>query len=369
MMSQTTVLVVEDDAHLLSGIREILELENYAVLTATNGLEGLQILRELETPPDIIISDIMMPQMGGYEFLEEVRKEDLWVSIPFIFLTAKSEKRDLQLGRKLGADVYLTKPFDAEDLIIAVDSRLQRHRNIARVQDNKVNSLKRQLLTVLNHEFRTPLTLVVAYADMLRDFEPSALSEDDLISFLKGVNSGADRLRRLVENFILLVELESGDAEKTYGWRKRPISDIGELIRDVRRQLYSTEGERPCEIIIEDDVDEIIADREFLSAAIRELMHNAFKFSPPDTPITVHVRKKEDMVEISVSDNGRGLPPEEFDKIWDTFYQYNRELYEDQGAGAGLAIVRGVAQMHHGAYTVESVVGEGSRFSIAIPIS
>lgn len=367
-MSQTTILVVEDDAHLLSGIREILELENYAVLTATNGLEGLQILRTQETPPDIIISDIMMPHMGGYEFLEEVRKEDRWIAVPFIFLTARSEKRDVQLGRKLGADVYLTKPFDAEDLLIAVESRLQRHRSMARVQDDKLNSLKRQLLTVLNHEFRTPLTLVVAYADMLRSFEPSTLTEHDLITFLKGVNSGADRLRRLVENFILLVELESGDAEKTYGWRKRPITDINELIRDVRRQLYSTEGERPCEIIVEEDVTEIVADREFLAAAIRELMHNAFKFSSSDTTVTVHVCKKDDAVEISVTDNGRGLPEEEFDKIWDTFYQYNRELYEDQGAGAGLAIVRGVAQMHQGTYAVESVIGSGSRFSITIPI-
>src|SRR5262245_22254264 len=101
-MEKARVLLVEDEVHLLSGIREILELEDYFVLTATNGVEGLRILNEhRDDPPDVIVSDVMMPHMDGFGFLEEVRKQDFWVTIPFIFLTARGEKHDRYKGARL----------------------------------------------------------------------------------------------------------------------------------------------------------------------------------------------------------------------------------------------------------------------------
>src|SRR5688572_15950535 len=133
------VLVVEDDSHLLTGIRDILEMEHYRVLTAKNGQDGLTVLQsDPDNPPDVIVSDIMMPNMNGFEFLEKVREQDKWVMVPFIFLTALGEKTDQNRGRKLGADVYLTKPFDADDLIVAVDAVLRRKENMTRVADEKM---------------------------------------------------------------------------------------------------------------------------------------------------------------------------------------------------------------------------------------
>lgn len=95
---QPTLLVVEDDVHLLQGIRDILEIEGYRVLMASSGVEGLETLKSLPTPPDLIISDIMMPRMDGYQFFEAVRANEEWVDIPFVFLTAKGEKHDVRLG-------------------------------------------------------------------------------------------------------------------------------------------------------------------------------------------------------------------------------------------------------------------------------
>ncbi|NJL95609.1 MAG: hybrid sensor histidine kinase/response regulator [Anaerolineae bacterium] len=238
-LHRAKILVVEDDMHLMEGIREILELDDYEVMTAPSGVEGLALLRSGKTLPDLIVSDIMMPRMDGYEFFEVVRSETAWLTIPFIFLTAKGEKQDIRLGKAMGADDYVTKPFGAEDLLIAVRAKLERNVQIQSVLSSQVSDIKRRILTILNHEFRTPLTYVVAYADMLhRDAQSMDLGE--LGAFLQGVTSGADRLRRLVENFIYLVEMETGEIEGAFSWRKNRCTTIASCSKAVPRTCCRT---------------------------------------------------------------------------------------------------------------------------------
>ncbi len=209
----------------MEGIRDILELNGYDVLTATNGSVGLEVLESQAQPPDLIVSDIMMPRMDGYAFFNAVRAQESWIAIPFIFLTAKGERDDIFRGKSMGAEDYVVKPFDADELLVAVDSRLKRQRQLNQQRDHEVSSIKRNILNILNHEFRTPLTYVVAYADMLhRDADDLGVS--DMRAFLRGINAGANRIRRLVENFILLVELETGEAQKTYTWRCTTLSQL-----------------------------------------------------------------------------------------------------------------------------------------------
>ncbi len=370
LAEKTTVLVVEDDIHLLSGIHDILELSDYHVLTATNGREGLNVLQQhIDNPPDIIVSDIMMPQLDGFGFLEEVRKQDRWVTIPFIFLTAKGEKHDQRRGSLLGADVYIIKPFEPEDLIVAIQSRLKRHGQINRVHEGKESELKRKILTILNHEFRTPLTLVVAYADMLKDFDPASMSDNDIITFLHGINSGADRLRRLIENFITLVELDSGDAEKTLGWRQRKVEDLNAVIQDSWLQIAQPD-QRPRHFIchVPDDVPVLTFDVQYITIVLRELLDNAAKFSKDHSTITLNVQAVKDWLEITVQDSGRGIPADELDKIWLPFYQIKREEFEDQGAGSGLALVDGLIRIHGGTREVITTPGAGSTFIIRLPL-
>lgn len=366
-MPKGTVLVVEDDIHLLSGIREILELGNYNVWTAQNGVQGLERLQSSELPPDVIVSDIMMPHMDGFSFLSEVREQDQWVNIPFIFLTAKGEKADVQKGNTLGADVYLKKPFDAEDLLVAVNSRLERFQNMERVQQDNISQIKRRILVTLNHELRTPLTLVVAYADLLKDFNPENMTNSELITFLKGVNSGATRLRRLIENFILLVEIEEGDAAKTFAWRKYPIESLKDIVVDASRQILEQEANK-ITITVQDDLPKITADREFLTVIVRELIDNGVKFSGDKESVSVDISSVDDQIQITVADGGtRKIPDDEIEKIWDPFYQINRELYEDQGSGSGLAIVHGLVDIHGGSRHIIST-NNGTTVTVKLPL-
>jgi DNA-binding LytR/AlgR family response regulator len=126
----TKILVIEDEDELCNAVKSLLESSGYKVITASNGLEGVQAARE--SVPDLIISDIMMPKMNGYKVIETLRKEKALASIPFIFLSAKDEKSDFRSGMELGADDYLIKPFRAPELLKAVETRLKRFETLER---------------------------------------------------------------------------------------------------------------------------------------------------------------------------------------------------------------------------------------------
>lgn len=369
-MSKTTILVVEDDMHLMQGIRDILDINGYNVLTATNGLAGLDVLKTQIHPPDLIVSDIMMPHMNGYDFFQAVRAVDTWVKIPFIFLTAKGERDDIRLGKSMGAEDYVVKPFDADDLLIAVSAKLKRKEEIEQAWKGEVSDIKHNILTVLNHEMRTPLTYVVAYADMLQR-DADELSVNDMRNFLRGINAGASRLRRMVENFILLVEIETGEARQTFEWRQQLFDNYAGLLSNVAKKFYdlAQEHEVNIEIAMEDDLPPVYLDLDYLSAAVECLVDNAIKFSDdPDTTVTLQAYVENDHLCLAVNDQGRGIPPAELNHIFETFYQINREKYEDQGAGSGLAIVKGVVELHSGEVGIASTEGTGSTFVIRLPI-
>ncbi len=369
-MEKAKVLVVEDDIHLLEGIRDILELDGYQVLTAENGSHGIEVLQKQASPPDLIVSDIMMPKMDGIQFLKEVRKENRWFSIPFIFLTAKGERSDVHRGMRLGVDDYVIKPYDPGDLLVKIESRLERHRELNRVHNSGMATLKRQILTMLNHEFRTPLTFVVAYADMLNNPGEQELSQEEMISYISGITAGADRLRNLIENFILLVELETDSAKQTYDWRKGPIASVQGIFKEAQERVKDLEArnhivtvETPTEIQI------FTGDVDYLTSAIVLLLNNACKFSEPGSKIEMGATVDGKEISLWVKDHGRGVPENEQEQIWESFYQIDRALNEDQGAGAGLAIVKGIATLHGGRVALESKPGSGSTFKVILPVT
>lgn len=151
MENQTkTILVIEDEPQVRNNIQQIIELSDYRVLAAENGRVGLQLAKT--ALPDLIICDIMMPEMNGYEVVAALRENNATATIPFIFLTAKVERTDLRQGMELGADDYLTKPFTAEELLKAVESRFQRqaaHLERVKLEREKAEELSKQIQQAL----------------------------------------------------------------------------------------------------------------------------------------------------------------------------------------------------------------------------
>jgi two-component system sensor histidine kinase/response regulator len=366
-MTKECILVVEDNVPLLEGIRELLEFSGYRVLTAANGTEGLEVLEDAR--PDLIVSDIMMPEMDGYEFHANVREREDLVDIPFIFLTARGEKADVRKGKEIGADDYITKPFEDEDLLVAVRAKLTRWEGIKKRQDEEMSGLKHQILLTLSHEFRTPLTYVINYADML-EMEQDSVSPEEFREFMQGIRRGAKRLNQLVEDFLILVELETGEAAEAYLYRRRTVDDTSTWLRVIGGGYKDLAERKGLHLILEvpDDLPPVVVDDTYLADAIGRLLDNAVKFSnDKDGKIWFRALADEEELTIEVEDQGIGIEQQDLKQLFNTFYQIDRAKKEQQGTGSGLAICRGLVAIHGGEVKIRSTYGEGSVASIILP--
>ena len=368
VMERERILVVEDHRPLLTAIQQVLEAEGYVVFTATDGVEGLELMEEAR--PDLIVADIMMPRMDGYAFYEAVRSRPEWVPIPFIFLTAKTERADVLKGKRLGVEDYLTKPFDPQELVVAVRARLERARAIRRATEEEFGELKRQIVIILSHELRTPLTYIRSYTDLALEDIPD-LSPDALQEFLMGIKRGADRLTRLVEDLLFLVRLDTGRAAEEFHMLANVRRDLNVIVERAVRlcedQAAARGVELECEV--EPNLPPVRLCEPFFVDALGRLVDNGIKFSlREEKRVTVTARTADGWVEIAVSDKGVGIPPHEIPHIFERFRQIDRDRMEQQGVGLGLSIARELIRMHGGEILVESQPGEGSTFTIRLPV-
>ena len=177
----TKVLVIEDERNLLEDITELLQYTDFEVQGANSGTQGLQVAHDYA--PDMIICDIMMPDLDGYQVLEQIRGNPDTADTPFIFLTAKADRDSMRQGMDMGADDYLTKPFTSAELLTAINTRLKRQSQIAVHSEQKIENVKRQLTRMVTHELRTPLisinTVVDVISRQIGQLSPSELQEPE----------------------------------------------------------------------------------------------------------------------------------------------------------------------------------------------
>lgn len=199
------ILIIEDDINVRRNICELLELEDFNVIAAANGCIGVQLaLKEI---PDLIISDVMMPELDGYGVLKTLREHPATATIPFIFLTAKSDKTDFRQGMELGADDYLTKPFTRVELLTAVTCRLEKQVAINQQSQKKLDNLRSSITLSLPHEMRTPLNGILGFSQLLIN-EADSLDSQTIREMAEGIHKSGKRLFSLIQNFLLYAELE-----------------------------------------------------------------------------------------------------------------------------------------------------------------
>ncbi len=367
-MPKATILVVEDNAIMLDGIRDILEMADYRVISALDGQEALELLQQ--NSPALIVSDIMMPRMDGYQFFSAVRANPQWFSIPFIFLTAKDQRIDVRLGKQLGADDYLTKPFEPEDLLVAVSAKLERTAALKAITEAEMAKLKHNILNTLSHEFRTPLTYVHGYLDLILEEGPDQLSVEELGDFLQRMKKGSDRLRQLVDDFIFLVMLETGDALEKFRWKRQYFTELGQLIADVIDQQRAKAQTRhvQLELDVAPALPGTLLHAKYIQDALRRLIDNAIKFSKETGGhVIVRATADDEWIYLTVQDEGIGIAAQDIPHLFKRLHQINRELLEQRGIGAGLSIVKGIVELHNGQIQVESQLDQGSTFTIMLP--
>lgn len=365
------VLLVEDTLDLLASISLELEMNDYEVDQASDGQVALDILDNADTLPDIIVSDIDMPNMNGYELLATCQQHVEWRAIPFIFLTAHGERNDILTGKKLGVDDYLVKPFQSDELMVAIGNKLQRLGQIKATAEQKLDKTRRELLMMISHELRTPLSAIYGGAELLAD---SLANVPDSMShrMLGLVQSGAKRMRRLVEQIVFLTQLDSGNL--TQALEKHADNyDMNNMIEKAYKSLEEEWGtdvpaatfnfQLPSEPVM------VSGNLDFLTMMVEEGIRNAVAFTPPNGQIDVELTTNGQYAFVMITDQGPGIPEEDLPRVWERFVQINRDKYEQQGMGLGLALVRESARLHHGDCTIQSIVGQGTRLTLELPLS
>ncbi|GAB1430769.1 response regulator [Ignavibacteria bacterium] len=350
------ILVIEDEDLIREGIVLILTVNGYEVFEAENGRIGTAVaLKEI---PDLIISDIMMPEMNGFAVLKTVRANPETSTVPFLFLSAKADQTDIRQGMNLGADDYLTKPFQLDELLKAVRVRLDRSTAEKAKTQEKIDTLRANLSFALPHELLTPLNGILGLSKMLKE-SWAEFSQEDATEMLDEIHLSGRRLYRLVQNFLLFSRLEllARDPAALKQFTNSSTHSAADIIETMANSVASSYGRSADMKIMLNDAAVKIAP-EHLSKIIEELTDNAFKFSESGTHISIISRTDGQNFIIEISGGGRGMSPEEIRQIGG-YMQFGRQEHEQQGSGLGLAISKKIVDFCRGTLAIEPLPGGG----------
>ena len=366
-----TLMVVDDNRDIRDYMMSCLR-DQYVLRLAVDGLDALEQIRR--QPPDLVISDVMMPRMDGYELCRALKADEALAHIPVILLTAKASTDDRIEGLEAGADDYLAKPFNAKELQARVRNLLTlreqqkalRQTNDALACSNQAlqeaNALKSQLLHIAAHDLKTPLHSIRGFAEVLQDELADGGETHELLDMIMGA---ADRMTTLISQILEAEALESGRLELEL----RPV-DLEALARSVvSHHRQSAEAKQQQIVFAAEEADlRVAASTDWMREALENLVSNAVKYSPHGKTIWVDVAAGPEGVRFSVRDEGPGIQPLEQALLFKKFQRLStRPTGNESSTGLGLSIVKLIVELHGGTVWAESAPGVGSTFFIELP--
>ncbi len=361
----TSIVVIDDDRLMRERVISTLEIKGYRAVGAADGEAGVMLIRDYV--PDLVLCDVNMPCMDGYSVLQYVRYDAGMADIPFIFLTARDKRDDMRRGMSLGADDYLPKPFTTDELLAAVQAQLDKREALKQKYEQTIHLLRKNIIYALPHELRTPLSGSLGYAELLR-MDADSLGPDEVRDLATRIVNHNRRLHRVLENFLIYAQIEvlAADPERLQQLRNFITPQAGTVVA-ARAMEIAQMYERENDLVLEtDDVALLIADDNLDKIAL-ELVDNAFKFSPPGSPVAVRTARDDDVFIIVVRDRGRGMASEQIASIG-AYMQFDRVLYEQQGLGMGLIIAKRLIELHDGQLAIHSEPQHGTEVRVSIPL-
>jgi two-component system, sensor histidine kinase and response regulator len=334
------VLIIEDELILRDEVADWLRFENYDVAVAGNGVEGIELAVRLK--PDIILCDIMMPVMDGKRFLYELKTIESTSMIPFIFMSALSEREHIRDGMVLGADDYVTKPFTRQELLNAVNSQLQKYAAIEEKTNKAINSIRNNIITYLPHELRTPLNSIIGYSSMLSDMAED-FSYNEISEMGRTIAAGGKRLHRLIENYLLYVQLE---LVNEFEMGLVECENLEPILFAECFQVASKYVRSNC-LKFSVEPAALMIDENMLRKIVYELVDNAFKFSGTESIVEVNGKTEGNGFSLVIKNNGRSISQAEIKSIG-AFMQFDRDTNEQQGSGLGLILVKRMLEIAGG---------------------
>jgi two-component system, sensor histidine kinase and response regulator len=368
----TTILIIEDETLLREEIAQWLSFEGYDVITAPDGLAGVE--RAQESLPDLIICDILMPRLDGFGVVLELQAHPRTAAIPFIFLTAKSTREDMRQGMVAGADDYVTKPFSRAELMDAITTRLAKkaaqtthfQEQIASLraaleQQNEQRMLKTRLVAMISHDFRTPLSTILASNNLLRNYSQQ-LSEERRVGHMNRIEGAVHQLLHMLDDMLTVAQVEAGHLE----CHSAPFH-FGKMLQQVIEEIEVVDAGAHHIILNDAFGGSVVGDLHLIRQVAMNLLSNATKYSPADKDITVTLRREGSFCMWSVQDQGIGIHEADQAHIFEPFQRGSNVGYV-KGTGLGLSIVKHILDLHGFGVSLESTPNVGTTVTVSIPL-
>jgi signal transduction histidine kinase len=356
------ILIIDDDEALREIIQISLEHAGFEVIQADNGAHGVQ--QACAHLPDLILCDVRMDKMDGYRTLAALRQDSVTAPIPFILMTGQADTAGMRQGMELGADDYLSKPFTVPQLLAAVNARLKKLQTVREQAERKLADLRANISLALPHELLTPLNGILGFSDIIIT-DHAHLQPDEVVSMAEAIRDSAERLQRLIENFLIFAQLELLQADQLEALREGQTPDLRRPLERAAQARAARVG-RPEDLVLKlSDGDAAIAEEYFTKIAT-ELLENALKFSAPGSPVFVESAVSDGFFVLRVCDRGRGMKAEHISEIG-AYMQFERKMYEQQGSGLGLTVAKRLTELHGGEMTIQSEIGVGTTVEVRLP--
>ncbi len=357
--SKGVILVADDSPTNLEILQRILNRGGYHVIIAEDGIEALEALNHIS--PDLILLDVDMPRLDGYSVCQRIKADERTGHIPVIFISALDELGDKVRAFEVGGVDYILKPFNVEELMMRVASQIllaKQQREIIRLGEIKDN-----LIRTVSHDLKNPIHIVMGYAGLLLDVHD--LSPEQIAEMAQQIHKSADKMYQLVTNLLDLTQIEAGVM-----WDFKPVS-INSLIEDVLPEHLLIAQQRGIKIDWKAPSVPMTVngDPMRLQQVFNNLISNAIKYTPQGGKITLDLWQEDEQLFIGVKDTGLGIPEADLPHIFEKFYRVNTAIHREQeGTGLGLSIIQVIVQEHGGTVRVDSVEGQGSTFTIQLPL-
>ncbi len=361
------ILIVDDVPTNIQLVASILSTENYDMAFANSGKDALAQIAE--TAFDLILLDVMMPEMDGLAVAKILKKDSRTARIPIIFLTAKSDEDSIVEGFKVGAADYLTKPFNPSELKSRVNTHLalKAHEDMLRLRNRELAEaieVKNRILSVASHDLKNPLSAITGFAQMLARY-PLVKQDEEAFEMVDFISKAAVRMGSLITELLDTAALEMGRIQL----RPRPCSPHQVLLVTLSEQKQAALKKSQQLALLDTEDHKVMADPNRLKQVFENLISNALKYSPSHATIKISSRVTNKNWCLQITDQGPGFSAEDQKHLYGYFQRLSaRPTGGETSTGVGLAIVKQIVELHEGSISLKSTSSSGSCFEVCLPL-
>ena len=364
MADQLKVLVVDDEEPIRDSCRQVLTKAGYECHTAVDGIEGLHFAHQVE--PDVILLDLMMPGMDGLSMLDQLIKTH--PNVVCIVITGYATIESAVDAMKHGAFDFLPKPFTPDELRVIVTRGLDQRKLLletAALREEK-RRMQQYFISIVAHELRSPLLLIKQYLDLIVGGKMGTVDEV-AGEMLAGAHSTTTGLLSIIADWLKLARIDAGDIA---GGMEEV--DVRAILEKVVEELGPRADDASVALRLDFALPScaVTAHADSLAVVFRNLISNAIKYNKPEGTVVVEGTCLDGNLRVDVRDTGMGIPEAEIPFIFEDFFRVkSSKTAEIPGTGLGLSIVKKIVEGHHGSVEVESAEGEGTSFSVFLPLA